>query len=55
MSRPRKPKSERVIPVAVYMPPPIREQLKRIADEERRSLSVMALLLVEEGIKARKH
>jgi hypothetical protein len=54
MPRPRKPKSERVIPVAVYMPPPMRQELQRIADDDRRSLSVMALLLIEEGIKSRK-
>ena len=54
MPRPRKPKSERVIPVAVYMPPPVRARLQKIADDDRRSLSVMALLLIEQGIKTRK-
>ncbi|MEG4229139.1 MAG: hypothetical protein WBA89_06725 [Microcoleus sp.] len=36
--------------VAFYPPPEIKEKLEKLASLERRSISQMALLLVEEGL-----
>lgn len=38
----------------VYPPRDLRDAIKALADEERRSLSQMFVILAEEGIKARK-
>jgi CopG-like RHH_1 or ribbon-helix-helix domain, RHH_5 len=37
--------------VAFYPPPKIKEKLEKLASIERRSISQMALLLVEEGLE----
>jgi hypothetical protein len=37
--------------VAFYPPPEIKEKLEKLASIERRSISQMALLLVEEGLE----
>ncbi|MEG4069524.1 hypothetical protein QUA42_19680 [Microcoleus sp. Pol11C2] len=37
--------------VAFYPPPEIKEKLEKLASLERRSISQMALLLVEEGLE----
>ncbi|MCU0541516.1 MAG: hypothetical protein MUE44_04925 [Oscillatoriaceae cyanobacterium Prado104] len=37
--------------VAFYPPPEINEKLEKLANIERRSISQMALLLVEEGLE----
>jgi len=46
------PKSPAKSPrVAFYPPPEIKEKLEKLASIERRSMSQMALLLVEEGLE----
>jgi CopG-like RHH_1 or ribbon-helix-helix domain, RHH_5 len=37
--------------VAFYPPPEIKDKLEKLANIERRSISQMALLLVEEGLE----
>ena len=37
--------------VAFYPPPEVKEKLEKLASIERRSISQMALLLVEEGLE----
>lgn len=37
--------------VAVYLPEEVKADLERLANLERRSLSQMALLLIEQGIE----
>ena len=53
MARPRKGPTKRAIGVAVYFPPPVKKRLEAIADTERRTLSNLVAILVEEALKAR--
>jgi CopG-like RHH_1 or ribbon-helix-helix domain, RHH_5 len=39
--------------VLVYMPDETKQALEVLANEERRSLSQMALILIEDGLKSR--
>lgn len=40
--------------VAFYPPPEVKEELEQLASSERRSVSQMALILVEEGLQRAK-
>jgi hypothetical protein len=54
MGRPRKPRESRRVPLAVYAPPAVLRRLREVAARDRRSLSTQALILIEDGLKARK-
>ena len=53
MARPRKGPTKRVIGVAVYFPPTVRKHLQAVADHDRRTLSNLVVILVDEALKAR--
>lgn len=36
------------LPITVYLPPELKERLKKVADEEHRSLAAQALLIISE-------
>jgi len=40
--------------VATYMPPEVAERLRKLAEDERRTVSAMTAILVEEALKNRK-
>ena len=54
MSRPRKSREARRVPLAVYAPPAVLRRLRAVATKDRRSLSTQALILIEDGLKSRK-
>lgn len=53
MARPRKGPSRRAVGVAVYFPPPVKKRLEAIVDTERRTLSNLVVILVDEALTAR--
>ncbi|HKV90331.1 MAG TPA: hypothetical protein VJQ43_03935 [Thermoplasmata archaeon] len=42
------------MPLAVYAPPAVLRRLRLLANKDRRSLSTQALILIEDGLDARK-
>jgi predicted transcriptional regulator len=54
MGRPKQPDRRKHVPLAIYVPPELRDELQRLAQRERRSLSMVALLLIERGLRASK-
>ncbi|MFI5418469.1 MAG: hypothetical protein ACHQ2Y_06205 [Candidatus Lutacidiplasmatales archaeon] len=54
MPRPKKQRSERRVPLAVYVPAEILEKLRRLAEKDRRTVSTEALLLLEQAMEAKK-
>ena len=53
MARPRKGPAKRAVGVAVYFPPTVKKRLQAIADQDRRSVSNLVIILVDEALKAR--
>ena len=53
MARPRKGPTQRAIGVAVYFPPSVKKRLQAVADADRRTLSNLVVILVDEALKAR--
>ena len=39
-----------MVPLAVYLPEPMLDRVKRMAVKDRRSISTQALLLIEAGL-----
>ena len=52
MARRKKPLKERRVPLAIYVPPAIMDRLREVAEQDRRSLSSEALLLLERALQA---
>lgn len=48
--RPKLPKNERVKPLTVYLRPDKLEQLKKMADTDKRTLSAMATFLIDHAM-----
>ncbi len=45
---------EKTVTAGVRMPPSLRDRLRQIASAERRTLSQMCLILIEEALAARE-
>jgi hypothetical protein len=54
MPRPRKGPAEKLQVIAVYFEPAVRKRLEEIAPKERRSVSNLVAVLVDEALKGRK-
>ncbi len=53
MARPRKGPAKRAVGVAVYFPPTVKKRLQAVADADRRTLSNLIVILVDEALKVR--
>jgi len=51
MARPKKPREERRVALAVYLPPAVLKRLRKVAVTERRSASTQALVFIERGLE----
>jgi hypothetical protein len=51
MVRPKKPREQRRLPLAVYLPEDVLERLRDMAARDRRSASTQALLLIERALE----
>ena len=50
MPRTKKPRAERRVLLAVYLPRDVLERLRQKAEKDRRSASSQALVLIEKGL-----
>ena len=51
MSRPKKPSDEKLLPVAVYMPPELKKKLEESAAADQRSISSTINFMVAHCLK----
>ena len=51
MGRPRKPKGERKLPLAVYLPERLLKKLREKAGRDHRAASTQAFILIEEALE----
>lgn len=51
MPRTKKDRSEKRVPLAIYIPPSMLEQLRHLAEKDRRSVSTETLLLLERALE----
>ena len=52
MGRKAKPRSERRRAIAVYLPPKVLERLRKAAENDHRTASTLAMILIERGLSA---
>jgi hypothetical protein len=51
MPRTKKSRSEKRVPLAVYIPPGMLDQLRELAAKDRRTLSSETVLILEEALE----